>query len=137
TINKLIIKYYEQSRQDNRGGIERAGFLRVVSTRGARCHDGRLRSPRRNVRSVHQRSDAGDGHSIDPQRVGRLGRRRTRIMEHIKNEDWAKEVQLQDMGADRMMNPPRKPLHAIRDNYQGEELDAIERENVGASNQSI
>jgi hypothetical protein len=58
-------------------------------------------------------------------------------MEHIKNEDWAKEVQLQDMGADRMMNPPRKPLHAIRDNYQGEELDAIERENVGASNQSI
>jgi hypothetical protein len=48
-------------------------------------------------------------------------------------EDWAKQVQLQDMGAEQLLNPPRKRLYDIRDNYQGEELNEIERENVESS----
>jgi hypothetical protein len=51
-----------------------------------------------------------------------------------ENYDWAKEVQLQDMGADRMMKPPRKHHTFIGEADTREEtLQSIERENVEAS----
>ena len=47
--------------------------------------------------------------------------------------DWVKEERLIELRAEELLAPAPKRPHYYRENYPGEELSEVERENVEAS----
>jgi hypothetical protein len=53
------------------------------------------------------------------------------------DNDWAKEVQFIEMGVERMLKSPRRPVHYFKEDTKQDFYAEIERENVEASQARI